>query len=161
MTTPKQTVRLKMLGQPSADPEKLSLPLFASVVRAGFPSPADDYIEQTLDLNEFCIRNPPATYLLRVHPDGDSMIDAGIYPGDIVVVDRSLTPQHGDFVVAAVDQEFTLKELDLHSQTPVLRAHNPNYQPIALNEDQALEIVGVVISLVRKIGRGGQRVRPH
>ena len=85
----------------------LQLPLFSSYVRAGFPNPADDHREADLDLNTFLIRNPPATFLLRVA--GESMVDAGIYPDDVVVIDRSLTVQQRDIVVAEVEGEFTIK----------------------------------------------------
>lgn len=76
------------------------LSLFSSLIAAGFPSPAQDYVEQTLDLNELCIKHPAATFFVKVQ--GDSMIEAGIFSGDILVVDRSLQPAHGDTVVAAV-----------------------------------------------------------
>lgn len=86
---------------------RLELPLFASKISAGFPSPAQDYVEQTLDLNELCIKRPAATFFVRV--DGDSMIDVGIFSNDILVVDRSIKPAHGDVVVAQVNSEFTAK----------------------------------------------------
>ena len=132
------------LGQP------IFLPLYGHQISAGFPSPAQDYIEQTLDLNELCIRHPAATFLVRV--SGDSMKDAGILDGDILVVDRSVSAAHGDIIVAALNQEFTVKELCLK---PVrqLRPHNKAYQPIFLKEDDEFEVFGVVISVVRKMTR--------
>ena len=80
-------------------------------VSAGFPSPAQDYVEQTLDLNELCIKRPAATFFVRV--EGDSMIDAGIHPDDILVVDRSVQAEHGDIVIAGIHGELTVKELQL------------------------------------------------
>ncbi len=116
------------------------LPFFSEAVRAGFPSPAQGYMEDPVDLNRLCIRQEAATFLLRV--EGDSMTDAGIYAGDILVVDRSLEAVHGDIVVAAVDGEFTVKELALK---PTLRLlpRNPRYAPIVPGE-QGLELFGVV-----------------
>ena len=87
----------------------LALPLFDYSISAGFPSPAEDYLEQSLDLNELCIKHPAATYLVKV--SGESMTGVGIFNGDILVVDRSLNPNAGDIVVACLDGEFTVKEL--------------------------------------------------
>ena len=83
-----------------------SIPLYQSKIPAGFPSPAQDYVEQTLDLNELCIKRPAATYFVRV--EGGSMIEAGIHPDDILVVDRSVTPQHGDIFLLCPLRPFTL-----------------------------------------------------
>jgi len=80
-------------------------------VSAGFPSPAEDYIEKTLDLNELCIQHPAATFFVRV--DGESMIGAGIFPGDVLVVDRSLRAQHSDIIIASLESGMTVKELHL------------------------------------------------
>ncbi|MCK0152168.1 translesion error-prone DNA polymerase V autoproteolytic subunit [Alcanivorax sp. S6407] len=117
-----------------------ALPLFTEAVRAGFPSPAQGYMEEPLDLNKLCIRQEAATFLLRV--EGDSMIEAGIYAGDILVVDRSLQAVHGDIVVAAVGGEFTVKELSL-KPSPRLLPRNPDYAPIVL-EEGGWELFGVV-----------------
>lgn len=102
------TMAIEFLGQPAIC-STLQLPLFISKVSAGFPSPAQNYVEQTLDLNELCIKRPAATFFVRV--EGESMIDAGIFHNDILVVDRTMKPLHGDIVVAQVDGEFTVKEL--------------------------------------------------
>ncbi len=117
-----------------------ALPLFSEAVRAGFPSPAQGYMEEPLDLNRLCIRQEAATFLLRV--EGDSMIEAGIHAGDILVVDRSLNAVHGDIVVAAVAGEFTVKELAL-KPSPRLLPRNPDYAPIVL-EEGGWELFGVV-----------------
>ena len=91
--------------------KKLAIPLFMECVSAGFPSPAQDYVEQTLDLNELCIKHPASTFFVRV--EGDSMIEAGIYPNDILVVDRPVQAEHCDIVIAGLHGELTVKELEL------------------------------------------------
>ena len=123
-----------------------SIPFVEAAVSAGFPSPADDYIDRTLDLNELLITNPPATFFVRV--DGDSMIDAGIHSGDILTVDRSEEAVDGAVVIAMVNGEMTVKEL---SRYPTLRliAHNKKNPPIELNEHDEFEIFGRVKGLVR------------
>jgi DNA polymerase V len=127
------------------------LPLFTTRISAGFPSPAQDYVEQALDLNELCVQRPAATFFLRV--EGDSMIDAGIFSGDILVVDRSIEPIHGDVVIACVDGEFTVKELALKPKICLL-PRNSAYNPIEIAADSQLEIFGVVTNVVRRMRRG-------
>ncbi|MDA9014744.1 translesion error-prone DNA polymerase V autoproteolytic subunit [Porticoccaceae bacterium] len=126
----------------------LQIPLFSEAVSAGFPSPAQDYIEKALDLNELCIKRPAATFFVRV--EGDSMIQAGIYAGDILVVDRSVTAEHGDTVIVAIHGEMTVKELELR---PVVRLvpRNPAYPAIEIPEGTALDIFGVVTNVIRNI----------
>ncbi|WP_027848510.1 translesion error-prone DNA polymerase V autoproteolytic subunit [Marinospirillum minutulum] len=126
----------------------LAIPLFSDAISAGFPSPAQDYIEQTLDLNELCIKHPAATFFVRV--EGDSMINAGIFPNDILVVDRSIQAVQGDIVVASLYGEFTVKELVLGAK-PYLLPHNPAYPPIDIPEGGDLEIFGVVTNVVRNL----------
>lgn len=128
--------------------QPIFLPLYNDQISAGFPSPAQDYVERTLDLNELCISHPSSTFLVRV--SGDSMKDAGILDGDMLVVDRSVTAIHGSIVVAAVNREFTVKELCLKPVRQLL-AHNKAYQSILLNEQDEFEIFGVVVSVVRKM----------
>lgn len=140
---------ISFLGQ-SAIFNTLQLPLFVSKVSAGFPSPAQDYVEQTLDLNELCIKRPAATFFVRV--EGESMIEAGIFHNDILVVDRSVTPVHGDIVVAQVDGEFTVKELCLKPRL-MLIPRNGAYQPICLANDNELQIFGVVTNVIRQMSR--------
>jgi len=124
-------------------------PLYSHSISAGFPSPADDYIEDRLDLNELLIENKAATFFLRVK--GDSMINAGIHHGDIIVVDRSLQPVHRAIVVAVVDGELTVKRLIIFGRTTELHAENPKYAPIRLQEGQELIIWGVVTSSVHQL----------
>ncbi|EPF17584.1 DNA polymerase V subunit UmuD [Cedecea davisae] len=119
----------------------IELPLFLERVPCGFPSPAQDYVEESLDLNKLVVKHPSATYFVRV--SGDSMVGAGIGDGDLLVVDRSLSAEHGDIVVAAVAGEFTVKELQTR---PLLRLvpHNADYAPIEFLAEEELQIFGVV-----------------
>lgn len=128
----------------------LAVPLYLEKISAGFPSPAQDYAEQVLDLNELCIQHPAATFFVRVQ--GDSMIEAGIFPDDILVVDRAITAEHGDIVVACLHNEFTVKQLAL-TPSPHLLPRNPAYPPIALTDHTELTLFGVVTSVVRKLRR--------
>lgn len=153
----RKSLHVDLIGFAPQEPVQLLRPLFATDIPAGYPSPADDYVEQMLDLNEYCVRNAPATYFVRVREDGYSMTDAGIYPGDLLCVDRSQHPQDGDFVIAVVDGEFTLKELVL-SPIPTLKAHNPDYADIVCTNE--LEVFGVVTAVIRKFRRG-RHVRPY
>jgi DNA polymerase V len=125
------------------------LPLYLSRVPAGFPSPADDYVDQQLDLNRYLIKNPLATFI--VYAEGDSMIGEGIYSGDALIVDRSLTPRHGSIVIACVDGELTVKKLMFRDGTPSLEAANPNYPVIEIREDDGLTIWGVVTKNIHNL----------
>ena len=119
---------------------------FAPTIKAGFPSPADDYTHDSIDFNRDLIRNPDATFYGRV--DGDSMIDAGICDGDIAVIDRSVEAQDGDVVVAFVNNEFTIKYLDLsHKEEGYieLRPANRDFQPIRIDDSDRFEVWGVVV----------------
>lgn len=120
---------------------KLQIPYLLEAVQAGFPSPAQDYVEQQLDLNELCIKHPAATYFVRAA--GDSMIGAGIYENDILVVDRSLTPNAGDIIIAGWNGELTVKELQLKPY-PALISHNDNYPAIRIPDSADLDVFGVV-----------------
>ncbi len=133
----------------STKQEQTTFPLLLEAVSAGFPSPADDYIEKTLDLNEYLISNPAATFMVRV--SGDSMIDAGILDGDILVVDRSRDPVPGRIVVAVLDGELTVKRLQQWGNTFALAPENPEYSIIEIGEEQELTIWGVVIGVMRRL----------
>jgi DNA polymerase V len=141
-----------MLPQPAAlDPPSLPLPLLSRLVPAGFPSPADDYLDGEIDLNRFLIERPAACYLMRV--SGPSMSGAGILDGDLVVVDRSLTPAPGHVVVAVCHGEMTLKRLRrLKDGTFMLVAEHPGFPSITVGEEHPAEIWGVVVGCVRKMG---------
>ncbi|GAA0433358.1 MULTISPECIES: translesion error-prone DNA polymerase V autoproteolytic subunit [Aeromonas] len=137
-----------MLAHPYPDAPVLDIPLFLSTAACGFPSPAQDHIDLSIDLNQLCIAHPAATYFVRAA--GDSMIDHGIHDGDLLVVDRSLKPLHGGVVVAAVDGEFTVKQLQLAPAIALLPGNNA-YPPIQFSAGQQLEIFGVVVYVVHKV----------
>lgn len=122
-----------------------TLPLFIHSVPAGFPSPADDYLDRSLDLNSHLIKHPAATYLARAR--GDSMEGCGIYDGDLLIVDRSRDAQHGEIIIAALDGQLTCKMLDKNKQC--LISANKTYAPIAISEFSELIIEGVVIHSIR------------
>lgn len=116
---------------------------------AGFPSPADDYVERTLDLNEYLVEHPAATYFVRV--SGESMTGAGIHDGDVLVVDRSVEPRPGRVVVAAVDGEFTVKRLVRREGAWLLEAEHPDYPPIIIGECTEFEVWGVVRHVIHSV----------
>jgi len=124
----------------------MSLPLYIERVPCGFPSPAQDYVEQRIDLNALMVQHPSATYFVRV--SGESMIEAGINDGDMLVVDSSLTASHGDIVVAAVDGEFTVKRLQLHPCLQLMPM-NTKFKPNAIQTEDALEVFGVVTFVIK------------
>jgi DNA polymerase V len=132
----------------SGEFKQLDIQLFSDAVPAGFPSPATDYCERKLDLNELCILHPAATYFLRAQ--GDSMIDAGIFPGDVIVVDRSITAAHGDIVIASVNGELTVKRLET---TPTMRLvpMNTQHEPIDVPEAADLEVFGVATTVIHSL----------
>ncbi|HEF0124968.1 TPA: translesion error-prone DNA polymerase V autoproteolytic subunit [Citrobacter youngae] len=124
----------------------VALPLFGDLVPCGFPSPAQDYVEKRIDLNELLVQHPSATYFVK--SSGDSMIGAGIGNGDLLVVDRSRKPVHGDIVIAAIDGEFTVKRLQLNPVV-MLIPENSAYAPIRINSEDTLDIFGVVTFIVK------------
>ena len=124
-------------------------PIFASTIAAGFPSPADDYIESRIDLNEYLVQHKEATFFLRVQ--GDSMTGLGILDNDLLVVDRSLPVGDGNIVIAAIGGEFTVKQLVHNHKGCVLKAANPAYQDIIINFGDDLEIWGVVRWAIHKL----------
>ena len=126
----------------------LPLPLVGNPVPAGFPSPADDYIEDRLDLNEHLVAHPSATFYVRV--SGESMINAGIQNGDTLVVDRSLKADNQDIVIATLNGEFTVKRLVYRGNIPWLLPCNPAYHEIKITEDMDAIIWGVVTSVIHK-----------
>jgi len=124
-------------------------PLFLGRVEAGFPSPADDYVESSLDLSEHLIENEEATFFVRVA--GRSMQDAGIHDGDILVVDRLVEPKGGDVVVAALDGELTVKRYERQSGRPCLVPESEAHDPIPIEPGQELVVWGVVQHVVHEI----------
>ena len=142
----------------------------AGSVVAGFPSPAEQYLEPPLDLNELLVKRPAATFFVKV--EGDSMVNAGIHDKDLLVVDRSLTPSNGDIIIAALDGEFTVKTLRVlgnreqgmgnreqgmgNSVRYVLEPANPNYPSIEIKTDSQLDCFGVVTSVIHQF-KGGKK----
>ncbi|HEX8636141.1 MAG TPA: translesion error-prone DNA polymerase V autoproteolytic subunit [Pyrinomonadaceae bacterium] len=124
-------------------------PLFLASVSAGFPSPAEDYIEGRLDLNRHLIKHPAATFFVRVA--GDSMIGAGIHPGDILVVDRALEPQHSNVVIAVIDGELTVKRISQRGGKIFLVPDNQAYEPLEILEEMEFEVWGVVTSVIHNL----------
>ena len=129
--------------------KKYRLPLYQSAVAAGFPSPADSEMEELVDLNEWLIKHPTATFFVRV--TGSSMLHAGIHHDDILIVDRSLSPSHGKIVVAAINGELTVKRLIQEGQTVRLIAENEGYPSIDVSEESDLHIWGVVTTVVHAV----------
>jgi len=127
---------------------KETSPLVDATVMAGFPSPAEQYTEAPLDLNELLVKHPAATFFVRAA--GDSMIDAGIRPGDILVVDRSMEPHDGAVVIAALDGEFTVKFFRNDGAGVRLEASNRRYKPIIPDGEAELRIFGVVTAVIHK-----------
>jgi len=127
---------------------RIRRPLFLSGVSAGFPSPAEDYIDRKLDLNELLIKHPAATFFVRVA--GDSMTGAGIHHDDILVVDRSLEATSGKIVIAVYNGELTVKRLVRDNNGIRLVAENPNYPPLVIAEEDGCEIWGVVTSVIHQ-----------
>ena len=132
----------------SGEFEQLGTPIFSDAVPAGFPSPATDYCERKLDLNELCVNKPAATYFVRA--EGDSMIEAGIFPGDVIVVDRSINAAHGDIVIASFNGELLIKKLE-SSPTTRLVPMNSQHEPIVVPEDTDLEIFGVATTVIHSL----------
>ena len=133
---------------PFAKRTNLKLPLVSASVEAGFPSPADDHLERGIDLNEELIRNPAATFLIRVQ--GESMRDAGIHSGDTLIVDKSVTPYDRQIVVAMIDGEFTVKRFRKRNGKIFLEAENPAFDPIEVGENQELTIWGSVPYIIHQ-----------
>jgi DNA polymerase V len=128
---------------------RLPLPLYAARVVAGFPSPADDYIEGKLDLNQHLVKRPAATFFVRV--EGDSMIGAGIHSGDILVVDRSLKPCHGKIVIAVLNGELTVKRLEQRKGVLRLLPENNSYPIVEITDAMDFTIWGVVTSVIHSL----------
>lgn len=127
---------------------KIEIPLVTERVQAGFPSPAQDYVDKKLDLNEFLINNANATFIVRAN--SLSMLNAGIDINDALIVDRSIEAQHRDIVIACVDNEFTVKRLIIDAKGCWLKAENEGYPDIHPQEGQQFEIWGVVTNVIKK-----------
>lgn len=133
---------------PALGIEPIRVPLYSHAVAAGFPSPADDYIEGRLSLDEHLISNKDATFFVRAK--GNSMTGAGIFDGDLLVVDKSLTPSSGDIVIAVVDGDLTVKRFIRRGEKVILKPENARFKEIELKDGQELQVWGVVTSTVKK-----------
>ncbi len=125
----------------------LELPFIDEGIKAGFPSPANDFIDASIDLNKELIKNPSATFFGRVH--GDSMQDFGIHHGDLLVIDKSLEPREGKIAVCYIDGEFTIKKIHVEKDHCLLLPANENYQPIKVTSDNDFIVWGIVIHVIK------------
>lgn len=133
-------------------PDSLSqqqLNLFNAQIPAGFPSPAEDFLEKRLDLNEYLIKNKSATFLIKVH--GDSMIKAGIFDGDILIIDRSEQPANGKIVLGVLNGEFTVKRIEKRKNSLLLMPENDSFSPIEVTSEMEFKIWGVVTFAIHKV----------
>ena len=128
---------------------EIKLPYINHGVSAGFPSPAMDFMESSIDLNQVLVENPTATFYVQV--EGNSMIDAGIHDKDLLVVDRSLEPRNNKIAICLLDGEFTVKRIRLENNELFLMPENPNYQPIKITEENQLIIWGIVTYVIKKL----------
>lgn len=143
------SARAHIIAQVALGDTDTPLPFFSSRPQAGFPSPGDDHIERVLDINDLVVKHPASTFFVRV--EGDSMEGAGIFGGDVLVVDRSISPHEGHIVVAAVFGELVVKRLATHNGNLVLNSENDAYSPIILNDaPNECFLWGVVVGSVRK-----------
>jgi len=141
-------MKVKAIYQPDQS-TPCSRPLFLVPVSAGFPSPAEDYIEGNLDLNKYLIKHPAATFFVKV--SGNSMIDAGIHDGDILIVDRSLKPANKKVVIAVVNGELTVRRIRVTKGTVVLISENKDYTPLQVDEEMNFEVWGVVTNVIHPL----------
>jgi DNA polymerase V len=145
MTHPQQHQSIQF---PDLGRQPVHIPLFGDKVQAGFPSPADDYVEDRLSLDEALIPHKEFTFFVRAK--GNSMMGAGIFDGDLLVVDKSITPALGDIVIAVIDGELTVKRLAKRGETIILKPDNPLFKEIEIKEGQELQVWGVVTSSVKR-----------
>lgn len=125
----------------------LQIPYYESV-SAGFPSPAEDYLEHHLDLNDYLIKHPESTFFVKV--EGYSMMEAGILPEDILIVDRSIYPKHDDIIIGVLDGDFTVKRLIYNGKNAILKAENKNYSNIEITRESNFVIWGVVTNVIHQ-----------
>ena len=141
-------MKIKNLGG-CLDPDEntTKFPIFSEKVQVGWPSTEDYYVERSIDLNECLISNTAATYLVRAK--GDSMLNVGINDGAVLIVDRSIEPQHGKIVIASIDGSYACKKLQLYPEPKLLSA-NIKYPPIKIDKEEDLEILGVVTAAINQ-----------
>tara|TARA_B100000683_G_scaffold234854_1_gene238290 strand:- start:92 stop:520 length:429 start_codon:yes stop_codon:yes gene_type:complete len=139
----------KLTWCPVEDIPFTSVTFFDEGVPAGFPSPAEDHMDLDLDLSSYLIQHPSATFCVRV--EGDSMVGAGIQSGDVILIDRSLTPNPGNIVLAVVDGEFTVKRVDIVDDKLFLIPENPRLKPMEVAEGSSFQVWGVVTFVIHKV----------
>ena len=125
-----------------------SIPIFSDAVQAGFPSPAEDHIDMDLNLNDYLVQNPSATFCVKAI--GESMKDAGIQSGDIMIVDKSLEPKNRSIVLAVIDGEFTVKRVNMNDNKLYLMPENSSFSPIKITEEMDFQVWGVVTYVIHK-----------
>jgi DNA polymerase V len=138
---------VRQINSPCLEPQPIAIPLFSTAISAGFPSPADDHLEAHLDLNRYLIAQPTATFFMRF--EGDAMLESGLYQGDLLIVDRSISPVDGKIVVAAIDGDLTVRRLRLQGRAIQLLSENPNCQTISVSKNSEFEIWGVITYVIR------------
>ncbi|AXJ00926.1 serine peptidase, MEROPS family S24 [Cyclonatronum proteinivorum] len=142
-----KVTEIQALGQGRMSPTQM-LPLYSESVQAGFPSPAQDHIEKKLDLNDYLVSHPVATFFVRVQ--GDSMREANIHSGDILIVDRALEAVSGKIIVAVLNGEFTVKRLKRENGEVWLLPENDDFDPIPITPESDFEVWGVVTWVIHK-----------
>ena len=139
----------KELSFYSMDEKVLDIPFYQSNVPAGFPSPAEDFMDLDLNLQEYLVQHPSATFCVRV--TGDSMENAGIFSGDVMVVDRALESKNNSIVLAVLDGEFTVKRIQKRAGKLYLKPENKNFSPIEIIEEMNFQVWGVVTHIIHKV----------
>ena len=139
----------KELSFYSMDEKVLDIPFYQSNVPAGFPSPADDFMDLDLNLQEYLVQHPSATFCVRV--TGDSMQNAGIFSGDVMVVDRALEPKNNTIVLAVLDGEFTVKRIQKKGEELFLKPENKDFKAIQIIEEMNFQVWGVVTHIIHKV----------
>jgi|TARA_E500000081_G_C6123160_1_gene349249 DNA polymerase V len=145
----RKSVEIKDIKAIENTDSEAKFPFFTVRVQAGFPSPGDDYIERNLDLNELLIKNPSATFFVKV--DGDSMKDAGISSGDTLIVDRAIEAKDKSIVIASINGELTVKRVWIANKKVFLKPENDDFSPIEITEEMDFNIWGVVTYVVSKV----------
>ena len=133
----------------SLDADALAIPFYQSNVPAGFPSPAEDFMDLDLNLQAYLVQHPSATFCVRV--TGDSMQNAGIFSGDVMVVDRALEPKNNTIVLAVLDGEFTVKRIQKRGGQLFLKPENETFKPIEITEEMDFKVWGVVTHIIHKV----------
>jgi len=127
----------------------VNIPLFETKISAGFPSPADDFVDTKLDLNDHLVQHPSATFFIRV--SGDSMIGAGIFDGDLLIVDRSIEKFNKAVIIAVLNGEMMVKRIIFRGKSVILAPENPEYKPVEVTEDMDFSVWGVVTAVVHRV----------